>query len=194
MLDIGKVLFPCGRQVDEILAVGFPAEAARGAVGALVVFTLMPQDATDAVGELCLLYAPEQAAINCRRILGIVRVPLVLVDACAPYSPVDEANGNTLVFHQAPGQIESPVADGQAILGRPADGVPPRGASWIPPHASVAAYPLVGLGKVAQPPIRRHGVGLSIDQVGITTDHVGNSMQHHFAPVDSSPKLHLVAS
>ena len=52
VLDVREVLLPRGRQVDEELPVRLPAVAAGGAVGPLVVFPLVPEDAADAVGRV----------------------------------------------------------------------------------------------------------------------------------------------
>src|SRR5664279_3419296 len=109
MLDIRIVLFPRRRQVDEVLPVSLPAIPAGWAICALIIFALVPQHATDAVGESGLVHAPKQSPVDRRHVLVVFRIPLMLIDAGATDSPIDDADGNLVVLDQTTGEFHAPI-------------------------------------------------------------------------------------
>jgi len=116
--EIGIVLFPAGRHLDKILLVGFVIPVAGGCRRAAVVFPLVPQHATDSVGQLGGLHACQQPAVDRVRILRLAFIPLVLVDAGATDGAVDHADGDFIVGHQTVGQGDPPITDAIGIAAR----------------------------------------------------------------------------
>ena len=111
VLDIRVILFPGRRQFNEVFLIGFPTVAPGRAGRPLVVLTLMPQHASDAVGQLGLLQSPQQTPINTVDIGGVLGIALMLIDAGTPLGPVDNKDRDLVAFHQFAGQFDAPVTN-----------------------------------------------------------------------------------
>ena len=104
----------------------------------------------------------------------------MLVDACAADGAVDDADGNLLALPPGAWPVPCPSSRSAASRHRGCeDGFAPQpDAVWVSGHAAVAADPLAVERGFLFAPIRRHGVGLAVDDVGVAADQVGRGMQN----------------
>ena len=76
-----------------------------------IFFSLVPENATDAVREFRLPNPPEQSAIDGGNVFGIRGVALMHIDSGAADGAVDYADRHLLAFDQSLGQLHTPIAD-----------------------------------------------------------------------------------
>ena len=64
VLNVGEILLPGRRHIEEVLLVRLPTVTARGPVGTLVVLALMPDHAAYAVGQPGLPDPPQHPTVD----------------------------------------------------------------------------------------------------------------------------------
>ena len=111
VLDVGEVFLPRGGHFGEVRLVGFPIVVARWSRHALVIFALVPDDRTDAIGEASLLDAPEHSSVDRREVGGVFLAALMLIDAASADGGVDDEDGHFLAGDEAFGEFHSPVSE-----------------------------------------------------------------------------------
>ena len=132
----------------------------------MVVLTLVPEGAADAVGQPRLGGAGQQAAIDGLPIHGLCIIALVRLDQGATDRAIDDADGQFLGFDQAIGKVHGPVAyfpNSAASAHRPAPSL-----TDIRGTVAIATDPLVGEMIIALTPVHGNGVGLTVDDVGVS--------------------------
>ena len=194
--DIGEILLPGRRHVQEVLLVGLPAITATGTIRTLVVFTLMPDNGPDAVRQSGLPHSPEHAAVDRAGVGGIGLVSLVLIDPRAADRGVDDEDRHLLTRDEPLGKLHAPIAEFGlfAFLGLP-DRIAPQVrpcALGVARRAAIAADPLAGFRRRLFAGVGRQGVGLAVDQEGVAAYQVTGRVQHLLPPIGLCAELHPV--
>ena len=198
MLEVWEVPLPSAGHRDEVVLIRFPIVVAARPCGALIVFSLMPQDAADSVCQLRLLHAPEHPPVDRREVRRVSLVPLMLIDARASDGGIDDKDGHLLAFEQPLREFHAPPAEFGflALLGLPHRQAPqvPGIVCGVLGGAPIAANPLVCLRRSFLARVRRERIRLTVDDIGIAANQVANRLDHRLAVAGLCAEFHFVSN
>ena len=194
--DIREILFPASRHFHEKLLITLPPITASRPVRALVVLTLMPKDAPNAMGQLGLPHAPEHASVNRREIGRIGGIALVLIDPRPADRRVDHKDRHLLAFHQTLRQLHAPPTQLRLLaLRRFPNGEAPEIALvvfGILRRTTVAPNPFTSLRWRLLASIGGQCVRLAVDNIGVATNEIAHGLQDRLLATHRGAKLHFV--